>query len=137
VAVGGSGVGGAAVGGTVAVSVGGTGVSEGAGSVRVGGGVSLGGGLGLGATLVGVKLGEGVAVELGCGVGAGMSVFVGSRTATRVLVGVGVTAGAPGLQRTSSKPTDASPSNVNQNQRALFISNGTKIGGQAGSSGRR
>ena len=117
VAVGGIGVDGAVVGDTV---VGAMGVSEGAGSVWVGGGVSLGGGLGLGAIAAAVKVEEGVAVGLGCGVKVGAGVCVGSRTATRVLVGVGVTAGPPGAHVVVSNPTRAVPARKNQSHR-LFI----------------
>jgi hypothetical protein len=66
----------------------------------VGGGLELGKtGLEVGGTLVAVAAGEGVGVRLGWGVGVGTGVFVARASTTRDLVGVGVTAGAPGLQR--------------------------------------
>jgi hypothetical protein len=59
--------------------------------------------LGPGVTTVGDGIGDGVGVELGWGVGIGMAVFVARASSTRFLAGVGVTAGAPGLQQTMSK----------------------------------
>jgi hypothetical protein len=107
VAVGGSGLGGSAVAGGIAVSVGskGEGVCEGAGCVSFGTRVSFGaGGLGLsnaepgfGATPVGEGIEGSVGVALGWAEGVGIGVFVGTLGTIRLFVGAGATAGAPGL----------------------------------------
>ena len=99
VAVGGCGLGGGAIAGRVAVLVGagGVGVAKGAGCVSIGTGVSASaGGLGLAGMIVGEGNGDGLDVTLGSSVSVGRGVFVASDSATRVLVGVGVTAGFPG-----------------------------------------
>ena len=123
VAVGGTRLGSSAVGAAEIVSVGGrnVGVSEGAGLVFVGEGVSVA----TVATGVGVStiegLGEGTSVELGWGTGVGMVVFVTRTRATRVLVGVGVTAGMPGAHRSTSNPTNPMPTVRSQNHRLRRI----------------
>lgn len=109
---------GAIVGGELGVQVGGgaVGGSVGAGSgMPVGSGVSVGSGLevgsaglGVGGMLVGEATGEGVGVRLGCSVDVGRGVFVARASAIRVLVGVGVIAGAPGLQRRVSSGANGS-----------------------------
>lgn len=100
VAVGDSGVGSSGVAGKVSVSVGGKGVgeSEGGGAVFVGCGVSVDEGV-LGMTAVREGSGEGRVVALIWGAGVGTSVFVGRVSASRGFAGVGITAGARGLQR--------------------------------------
>ena len=90
--------------------------------VLVGGGVGLGNaGLGVGGTEVVVATGEGVGVRLGKGVGVGRSVFVARASTTRVLVGVGVTAGFPGAHWIISDPTRPTATRKNQNHRCPFI----------------
>lgn len=124
VVVGGRGLGGAVVAGSVAVSVGGKGVGilDGAGCVSVGGGAAVGeDGLGLGMTAVGEAVGEGTGVELGWAAGGGRGVFVGRADATRVLVGVGVTAGLPGLHWMVSNATQPIPIRKGQSHRRFFI----------------
>jgi hypothetical protein len=96
---------GATVGGGLGVLVGGTSVG---GSVGIGAGVSDGGVVELGATVVGEAVGDGTGVRLGWAVAVGKGVFVGRASAIRVLVGVGVTDGAPGPQlRASSAARDS------------------------------
>jgi hypothetical protein len=98
------------------------GVAGGAGCVSIGVGVSDGaGGLGLAGTPVGDGNGDGVGVTLGGSVDVGRGVFVAVARATRVLVGVGVTAGAPGAHRTISNPTRPAPTRKNPSHRCLFL----------------
>ena len=112
VAVGGGWRVGAMVGSAVGVHVGGSSVG---GSLGIGAGVYAGGGPGLGAVMVGEAVGSGVGVALGWEVSVGMGVFVDSAGATLVLVGVGVTAGAPGLQRmVSGAASDSRTKAVNR-----------------------
>jgi len=123
VAVGGRGLGGGAVAGRVAVLVGAgaVGVAEGAGCVSTGLGVSAGaGGLGLAGMVVGEGNGDGLDVTLGGSVDVGSGVFVAVARATRVLVGVGVTAGFPGAHRTISNPTRPIPTRQNPSHLWLF-----------------
>lgn len=111
---------GTAVGCGLGVQVGGgaVGGSEGAGS-----GVSVGSwlGLGEGGTGVGEADGEGKGVRLGRGVIVGTGVLVGRTNAIWVLVGVGVTAGARGLQRHASSAARGSRSMTIRRPRFLII----------------
>jgi hypothetical protein len=105
VAVGGGGLDGLTVGTGVAVSAGGweVAVSRGGGC-----GVSVGGrGVGLGVTAVGETTTGGIAVCVGVELGWGVGVFVARASTRRVLVGMGVTAGAPGPHWTTGKLTKA------------------------------
>jgi hypothetical protein len=124
VALGGSGVGGGAVAGGVAVLVGGVGrgVADGTGCVSMGARVAVGAsGLGLAGTLVGEGNGDGLDVTLGWIVGVGTRVFVARASTTRVLAGVAVTAGFPGAHPVIINPTRPVPARKNQSHRCLFI----------------
>jgi hypothetical protein len=97
------------VGGDVAVSPGGrdVGVSEGDGEV------------GLSVATMGEAVGNGVNAKLGWGVG----VLVGTTSATCVLVGVGVTAGAPSRHWTANNPAKLAQTNGIENSRCFNIDN--------------
>jgi hypothetical protein len=114
-AVAGDGFDGLTVGSDVAVLLGGrdVGVSE-------GGGVSVGNGeVGLSVATVGEAVGNGVNAKLGWRV----EVLVGTTSATCVLVGVGVTAGAPSRHWTANNPAKLAQNNGIENNRCFTIDN--------------
>jgi hypothetical protein len=83
-------------------------------------GVSEGDGeVGLDVATVGEAVGNGVNAKLGWGV----EVLVGRASAIRVLVGVGVTAGAPSRHWTANNPAKLAQTNGIENSRCLTIDN--------------
>ena len=103
------------VGSDVAVSPGGGDVG-----VSAGGGVSVGEGeVGLSVATVGEAVGNGVNAKLGWRV----EVLVGRASAIRVLVGVGVTAGAPSRHWTANNPAKLAQTNGIENNRCFTIDN--------------
>jgi hypothetical protein len=88
--------------------------------VSAGGGLSVGEGeVGLGVATMGEAVGNGVNAKLGWGVG----VLVGTTRATCVLVGVGVTAGAPSRHWTANNPAKLAQTNGIENSRCFNIDN--------------